>query len=57
LLGEGDPDPFADDLGQVVSGGEPLPEEVEDLVGGQCAICFALLVVYVGEDAGRLWLL
>ena len=32
LLGEGDPNPLADNLGEVVGGGQPLAEKVENLL-------------------------
>ena len=49
-LGEGDPNPLADDLGEVELFGEPLPEEVQDLVGGEGAVLLALLEVDVRKN-------
>jgi len=52
LLGEGDPNPLADNLGEVVHLGEPLAEKVENLLGSESAIFFALLVVDIRENPG-----
>src|SRR5512137_2225724 len=40
---EGNPNPLADDLGEVELVGQPRPEEVQDLVGGEGAVLLALL--------------
>jgi hypothetical protein len=53
-FGEGDPDPPADNLGQVELVREPLAQEVQDLAGGERTILLALLEVHVGENAGGL---
>jgi hypothetical protein len=49
LLGEGDPNPLADNLGQVVHHGQPLTEKVENPICGESAIFLALLVVHLRE--------
>ena len=51
-FGERNPDPLANDLSQVELLGEPLAEEVQDLVGGERTILLPLLEVHVGEDPG-----
>ena len=49
-FGEGDPNPLAHDFSQVELVGKPLPQEVQDLVGGERTILLALREVDVGED-------
>jgi hypothetical protein len=51
-LGEGDPDPLADNLGQAVLRGHPAAEELKDLFSGEGAVCLALGVVHEREDPG-----
>ena len=57
LLGERDPDPLADNLGQIVLGRHPTPEQVQNAVGRKRAVFLALLVVHIRKYAGRLGLL
>ncbi len=53
LLGEGDPDPLADNLGAVVLGGLPAAERLKDAINREGAIGVALLEVHIREYAGR----
>ena len=57
LIGERDPNPLADNLGQGVLGRHPTAEQLKDAVGRKRAVFFALLVVHIRKYAGRLGLL
>ena len=57
LVGESDPDPFADNLGKLVLAGHPTAEKLKDAVRGESAVCLALGIVHIRKYAGRLGLL
>ena len=50
LVGEGDPDPLADDFGEVVLGGQPTAQQFEKALGREGAVVLALLEVHIGKD-------
>ncbi len=53
LFGEGDPDPFADDFGELVFARHPTLEDGQDLFGRELAVEGALGVIDVGADGFR----
>ena len=52
LLAERNPDPLADNLGEAELLGQPLAEQLQNVVGRQRAVFVALLEVHIGEYAG-----
>ena len=49
LLGEGNPNPFANYFGEFVRAGYPLAESVEDFINRELAIAVAFLEIHVGQ--------